>query len=374
MSDARRAPARGCRPVVSSESVGKPVAKSPQTMCTSCLSLVTPSQAPGSRRYPIPPDARDPQSRHAAAPDTVRLRSHRTSGHHPVTAGGTISEGSTDPMSTRPPLRVGLLVDSYVQPAWIMATIDDIITSSVATIALVVRNGSPSAEIPARGSLATRMSRWYANRHSLLFALHDRLDQRKFGTPDDPLRHGRRVARCSSSIPTIDVTPRETKFSDYFSDADVERIATYDLDVALRLGFRILRGRALEIARLRRLVVSPRRQSREPRWSARILGGDGARPDDRFGSADSLRGPRCWSRDLSLAGEHVTDIGHEEPRGIFLEDLGVRDPQAARSARTRGPERSPTRIRRPAQPQAYSSPPVRHAEKPRDRAAPGEPH
>jgi len=52
-----------------------------------------------------------------------------------------------------------------------------------------------------------------------------------------------------ASIPTIDVTPRETKFSDYFDDADVDRILEHDLDVALRLGFRILRGRSLRIAR-----------------------------------------------------------------------------------------------------------------------------
>ncbi len=129
-----------------------------------------------------------------------------------------------------------------------MATIDDILQSSVATISLVVRNASPGAVVAPRGSAATRLSRWYANRHSLLFALYERLDLRKFATSDDPIRM-MDASSVLASVPTMDVTPRETKFSDYFDDADVERIRAYDLDVALRLGFRILRGRSLRIAR-----------------------------------------------------------------------------------------------------------------------------
>jgi hypothetical protein len=129
-----------------------------------------------------------------------------------------------------------------------MATIDDILKSSVATISLVVRNASPGAVVAPRGSAATRLSRWYANRHSLLFALYERLDLRKFATTDDPIRM-MDASSVLASIPTVDVTPRETKFSDYFDDADVARILAYDLDVALRLGFRILRGRSLRIAR-----------------------------------------------------------------------------------------------------------------------------
>jgi hypothetical protein len=173
--------------------------------------------------------------------------------------------------NSRPPLRVGLLIDSYQQPAWVLATIDDIQKSSVATISLVVRNASPGAVAAPRGSTATRLSRWYANRHSLLFALYERLDLRKFATADDPIRM-MDASSVLASIPTVDVTPRETKFSDHFDDADVERILAYDLDVALRFGFRILRGRA----------------------------------------ADPVRGPRRRSCHLSLAGAHTAAVGDEE--------------------------------------------------------------
>jgi hypothetical protein len=49
--------------------------------------------------------------------------------------------------------------------------------------------------------------------------------------------------------PVISVIPEKTKHSDYFSAADCQTIGSYDLDVALRFGFRILRGDALLIAK-----------------------------------------------------------------------------------------------------------------------------
>ena len=42
-------------------------------------------------------------------------------------------------------LRVGLLVDALVQPAWVCRAVERIQTSEVARIALVVRNGAPAS-------------------------------------------------------------------------------------------------------------------------------------------------------------------------------------------------------------------------------------
>ncbi len=147
----------------------------------------------------------------------------------------------------RPRLKVGLLVDSFDQPAWVASLIDDIATSDVATVALVVRNAAPS-EPPPRRTFGGRVRQWIRNRHLLLYALYERIDTRKFGQPDDPLANVD-VSDRLRQVPVIDAVPRMTKFSDYFEDADVARIREYDLDVALRLGFRILRGKALAIAR-----------------------------------------------------------------------------------------------------------------------------
>jgi hypothetical protein len=157
------------------------------------------------------------------------------------------SSANANDSPRRPRLKVGLLVDSFDQPAWVASLIDDITSSDVASVALVVRNAAPS-EAPPRRTLGARARQWIRNRHLLLYALYERIDARKFGEPNDPLANVD-VAQRLDGVPVIDVVPRMTKFSDYFSDEDVERIRGHELDVALRLGFRILRGKALDIAR-----------------------------------------------------------------------------------------------------------------------------
>jgi hypothetical protein len=148
----------------------------------------------------------------------------------------------------RPPLRVALLIDSFDQPAWVATMIDDIAASGVAVVTLIIRNAAEPPVAPVRASLLKRARQWVRNRHSLLYALYERVDQRKFGTADDPLRNVDVTARLRD-VPVIEAVPRQTKFSDYLSDADVDSARGYDLDVAIRLGFRILRGRALGIAK-----------------------------------------------------------------------------------------------------------------------------
>ena len=147
----------------------------------------------------------------------------------------------------RPRLKVGLLLDSFDQPAWVAALIDDITSSEVARVSLVVRNAAPHEAPPSR-TFGARVRQWVRNRRVLLYALYERMDARKFGEANDPLANVNVTDRLLG-VPTIEVVPRQTKYSDYFDDADVQRIREHDLDVALRLGFRILRGKALEIAR-----------------------------------------------------------------------------------------------------------------------------
>ena len=158
----------------------------------------------------------------------------------------TSPTNANDP-NRRPRLKVGLLIDSFDQPAWVASLIDDIVASDVATVSLVVRNASP-ADVPPRRTVGDRLRRWMRHRQHLLYALYERVDSRKFGTPDNPWANVDVTDRLRG-VSVIDVTPRQTKFSDYFDDGDVDRILQHDLDVALRLGFRILRGRSLRIAR-----------------------------------------------------------------------------------------------------------------------------
>lgn len=138
-------------------------------------------------------------------------------------------------------LRVGLLVDSFLQPGWIYSIIEEIQSSSIAEIVLVVRNDSP----PEKNS---RLRNYWKNRHYLLYAAYNRLDEFKVKPQPDAFETTD-IAPLLADVAVIGVVPVATKFTDRFPDEDVEKIKAFGLDVALRFGFRILKGSVLEIAK-----------------------------------------------------------------------------------------------------------------------------
>lgn len=143
----------------------------------------------------------------------------------------------------KPKLRIGLLVNSLTQPAWVHRIVSQIAASDIAEVVLVVTNeaGSPRSR---QSKLKTLLD----NRHHILRKLYTTLDDRLFKTTPDPFEP-MSLEPLLGDCPRLGVTPRQTKYSDYFSKEEVEAIRTHDLDVAFRFGFRILRGKVLDIAR-----------------------------------------------------------------------------------------------------------------------------
>jgi hypothetical protein len=141
------------------------------------------------------------------------------------------------------PLRVGLLLDSYVQPRWVSDIVEELVRSEVASVVLVVL---PDEDGPPRQSFRQRLVKVWPH---LLYSLYSRADRRRHGRgADDPFAPTD-VRRAIEGCVTLRLRPRKTRYCDFFEDADVEAIRAHRLDVALRFGFRILKGRALEIAR-----------------------------------------------------------------------------------------------------------------------------
>ena len=145
------------------------------------------------------------------------------------------------------PVRTALLLDTTVQPQWVCRIIEQIQRSEYARVSLVVLNGaSPARE--AGGAQPGLLKKAWQHRDGLLYLLYRKLDRRLFRVRRDafalvdtgPLLQG---------IPRITVTPRQTEFSDYLEGEQAEQIRAFDLDVALRFGFRILRGEFLNLAR-----------------------------------------------------------------------------------------------------------------------------
>jgi hypothetical protein len=158
-------------------------------------------------------------------------------------------EGAGTSAAVRRPLRVGLLLNGHTAAAWVDHVLDRITADGTAQIALVILNGATSSAAAGDGGRWTERARtWYRNRHLLAFSLYQRLDERRYRPALDPTRPVDLTPRLAGAA-TLTVQPRTSSFCDYFEESDLATIATYDLDVALRLGFGILKAGALQIAR-----------------------------------------------------------------------------------------------------------------------------
>jgi hypothetical protein len=145
---------------------------------------------------------------------------------------------------SKPPLRVALLINSFTVSRWIYEVVRDLRASAIADVVLVIKR-----EEQVQRPRPSLMRRFVQGRHQLLYLLYTKLDNLLFRAEPDPFT-ATDIRPLVQDCPLFCVTPITTRHSDYFTDADIETIRGYDLDVAVLLGrFRILRGRALEIAR-----------------------------------------------------------------------------------------------------------------------------
>ena len=155
--------------------------------------------------------------------------------------------------ANRPPLRVGLLLDTKVLPRWLAEILAQIRDSSFARLELVVLNAEPGVEADpsSTGAGLARIVaalRRRASRRTLLFRLYERWDQARPGEFEDPLA----PVDCSNQlrdVKTIAVEPERKRFVHRFPPDAVARIRDDNLDVLLRAGFSILRGEILQAAR-----------------------------------------------------------------------------------------------------------------------------
>jgi hypothetical protein len=146
-----------------------------------------------------------------------------------------------DKHADRRRIRVGLLVDSFLQPRWIQTIIEDVQKSTIAELSLVIMNAAPN-------ETGSRFRNYWRNRQQLLFAFYNRIDALVARPQPDAFEVGD-IKPLVAEAPVLEVVPIMKKYSDWLSAEDLDRIRSYDLDVALRFGFRILRGGALDIAK-----------------------------------------------------------------------------------------------------------------------------
>src|SRR5437016_774041 len=151
----------------------------------------------------------------------------------------------------KPPLRIGLLLDTASLPRWSAEVVDHIVQCDFAAIELLVFNGSARKEARRARSLIRKVIDTLRDamlRRSILFILYQRWDLRNADPSTDPVA----MVDCTerfAHVESMHVDPITQRFVHRFPDDAIERIREKKLDVLIRFGFNILRGEILTAAR-----------------------------------------------------------------------------------------------------------------------------
>ena len=137
-------------------------------------------------------------------------------------------------------LRVGLLLDLELVPAWVVAALERMARSNHTELALVVLNLSHST----RSSIGQASGRNFV---PWMYRLFNAIDEKLF------LHCPNALAQVDSSkifspAPTITVAPIVENGKEYFSEADVKKIKSSHLDILVKMGFGKLHGEILSAA------------------------------------------------------------------------------------------------------------------------------
>ena len=152
-------------------------------------------------------------------------------------------------------LKIGLLVNSY----WV-STIDfnmlkQICNSDFAEISLIIKNEGrfwKEFDKTARKGLKKLLGANYILVVKFFFIRILKLYLSKREVKYFKVNSSSQVAlnnELLKDVPVVKVMPRQTKYRDYFRDKDIDKISTYNIDVFIRFGFRILSGRVLKSAK-----------------------------------------------------------------------------------------------------------------------------
>ncbi len=138
-------------------------------------------------------------------------------------------------------LRIGILLDDYNVAQWAYRMIELINESSSSEIVLMVRNEYKNED--KQGIL----KKLWSARNKLIYTLYRKFDRMFFKANPDAFK--RKDIRDILGVPKIDVVPRKTKFCDWIVNEDIDKIRDYEVDIFIRMGFRILKGDILKTAK-----------------------------------------------------------------------------------------------------------------------------
>jgi hypothetical protein len=140
-------------------------------------------------------------------------------------------------------IRVGLLIDDFNMTAWEYRMLERIVSGDFGEVVLVVkRKDSPVVPRPFAERIKDKLVHGFFKAYTKIEPRLYKTDTNAFAVTDTRPLIGK--------VPLLEVECIEKKFSDYIKPEDLQQINASQVDVFLRLGFRILRGGILKAARL----------------------------------------------------------------------------------------------------------------------------
>ncbi len=136
-------------------------------------------------------------------------------------------------------VRIGILLNSYHISFWAYKMIKEINDSSYAEIVLIVKNDSKTIK-------KTISKKLINNFNNILYVIYRKLDKRIFPNKIDAF--SQIDIRNILKVDEISVKPIKTKFRDKIIKNDIDAIKEHQVDLFIRMGFRILSGDILKIS------------------------------------------------------------------------------------------------------------------------------
>jgi hypothetical protein len=147
------------------------------------------------------------------------------------------------------PLRVVLLVDALQLPRWAADTVAAMAADPRVHLVGVLLNGR-AAELPdvvSQRGFPRRLANAWRKRDNILLDRYYRFDSKRYPPIGSDPFAGVDVSEWLGSAVRITAHPRQTAFSDFIEDEALTQVRVLRPDVAVRFGFRILRGKILTI-------------------------------------------------------------------------------------------------------------------------------
>jgi hypothetical protein len=138
-------------------------------------------------------------------------------------------------------LKLGLLIDSILVPAWIYHSLERIANSNYAEFSLIILNAEESVD----GTKADDSSKI---RNQIIYNIFNKLDKWLFLKKPNALQL-KNLHEIVGDTPIIQVETIQNGSYEYFDPADINRIHEHGLDILVKLGFGNLRGDILTSAK-----------------------------------------------------------------------------------------------------------------------------